>query len=107
VDAFSDTDTGDSHQEQRIGVHIVGTTQFRLQASIVFRGQRPGEIFGANREVFADDEAGLDGMALGGQVVEQTTQAEETLLASVVANRRAQFAKPAKPTQHMGIATEL
>ena len=38
VDAFSDTDTGDSHQEQRIGVHIVGTAQFRLKASIVFRG---------------------------------------------------------------------
>jgi hypothetical protein len=38
VDAFSDPDTGDSHQEQRIGVHIVGTTQFRLQASIVFGG---------------------------------------------------------------------
>jgi len=38
VDAFSDTDTGDSHQEQRIRVHIVGTIQFRLQASIVFRG---------------------------------------------------------------------
>ena len=66
VDAFSDTDTSDSHQEQRIGVQIVGTTQFRLQASIVFRRQRPGEIFGANREVFADDEAGMDGMALGG-----------------------------------------
>jgi hypothetical protein len=66
VDAFSDTDTGDSHQEQRIGVHIVGTTQFRLQASIVFRRQRPGEIFGTNREVFADDEAGMDGVALGG-----------------------------------------
>lgn len=46
-------------------------------------------------------------MALGGQVVEQTAKAEETLLACVVANRRAQFAKPAKPTQHMGIATEL
>ena len=46
-------------------------------------------------------------MALGGQVVEQTTKAEETLLASVAANRRAQFAKPAKPTQPMGITTEL
>jgi hypothetical protein len=49
----------------------------------------------------------LDTVPLGHQVIEQTAQAEETLLASVVANRRAQFAKPAKPTQHMGIATEL
>jgi hypothetical protein len=107
VDAFSDTDTSDSHQEQRIGVQIVGTTQFLLQPLVVFRRQRPGKVFGTNREVFADDETRLDGMALGGQVVEQTAKAEETLLASVVANRRAQFAKPAKPTQHMGIAAEL
>jgi hypothetical protein len=78
-----------------------------LQASIVFRRQRPGKVFGTNREVFAEDETRLDGMTLGGQVVEQTAQAEETLLASVVANRRAQFTKPAKPTEHMGIATEL
>ena len=27
-------------QQQRIGVHIVGPTQFRLQPLIVFRGQR-------------------------------------------------------------------
>ena len=46
-------------------------------------------------------------MALGGQIIEQAAKAEETLLARVVANRRAQFAKPAKPTQHMGIAAEL
>jgi hypothetical protein len=78
-----------------------------LQPSVVIWRQRPGQILGTNREISADDETGLDAMALGSQVVEQTAKAEETLLASVVANRRAQFAKPAKPTQHMGIATEL
>lgn len=49
----------------------------------------------------------LEGMALSGQIVEQSAKAEQTLLASMVANRGAQFAKPAKPTQHVGIATEL
>jgi hypothetical protein len=46
-------------------------------------------------------------MALGGQVVEQAAKAKEALLASVIANRRAQFTKPAKPTQHVRIAAEL
>ena len=46
-------------------------------------------------------------MALSGQIVEQTAKAEQTLLAGVVADRRTQFAKPAEPAQHMGIAAEL
>ena len=43
----------------------------------------------------------------GKLTVKQAAQAEETLLARVIANRRAQFTKPAKPTQHVRIAAEL
>jgi hypothetical protein len=107
VDAFSDSDACDARQQQRIGVQIVYTAQFLVQSAIVFWRQGSGEILRTRREVFADDEAGLDGMALGGQIVEQPAKAEQTLLTSMVANGRAQFAKPAKPTEHMGIATEL
>ena len=88
MDAFSNPDPREASQQESIRIEIVGATQFLLQPLVVFQRQRPGEVFGTNREVFADDETGLDGMALGGQVVEQTAKAEETLLASVVANRR-------------------
>jgi hypothetical protein len=38
VDAFSDTDPCEAHQQQRIGVQIVFTAQCLLQQSIIFRG---------------------------------------------------------------------
>jgi hypothetical protein len=107
VDAFSDTDAGGASQQESIGIQIVCAAQFLLQSPIVFRRQGSGKILWTRRKVFADDETRLEGMALSGQIVEQSTKAEQTLLASMVANRRAQFAKPAKPTQHVGIATEL
>jgi hypothetical protein len=46
-------------------------------------------------------------MALGGQVIEQTTETQEALLALVVADRGTQLAKPPEPAHHVGIATEL
>ncbi len=46
-------------------------------------------------------------MALGRQVVEQAAKAEQALLAGMVAYWRTQFAKPAEPAQHVGIAAEL
>ena len=62
---------------------------------------------GTRREVFADNEAWPDVVALGGQIIKQPAKAEQTLLTSMMADRRAQLAKPPEPTQHVGIATEL
>ena len=107
VDAFSDADSGDARQQERIGIQVVGAAQFLLAGVDRLPGTEAWEIFGTSRKIFADDETGLDGMALGGQVVEQAAKTEQTLLASVVANRRTQLAKPAEPAQHMGIAAEL
>jgi len=61
----------------------------------------------AHRKVFADNETGLEGMALGGQVVEQSAKTKQALLASMVAHGWTQLAEPAERAQHMGIATEL
>ena len=107
VYAFPNADAGKAHQQQGIGVQVVCTAQFLLQPSIIFRGQGSGEILGTYREVFAEDETRLDTMALGGQVIESASKAEQTLLPSMVADRRTQLAKPPEPTQHVGIATEL
>jgi hypothetical protein len=70
VDAFSNPDSRDTSQQEGIGIQAVGTAQFLLQSLIIFRRQRPGEILGTDRKIFADDEARLETMALGGQVVE-------------------------------------
>jgi len=65
VDAPSNTDPGEARQQESIRIEVVGATQFLLQSLIIFRRQRPGEILGTNRKVFADDKARLEGMALG------------------------------------------
>jgi hypothetical protein len=107
VDAFSNPDPGDTSQQQGIGIEVVCAAQFYLQPLIVFWREGPREIFGTNREVFANNETGLERMALGGQVVEQTAKTQEALLARMIADRRTQLAKPPKPAQHVRIATEL
>jgi len=104
VDAFSNPDPREASQQEGIGIQAVCTAQFFLKSLIVFRRQRPGEILGTNRKIFADNQARLEGMALVGQVIEQTAKAEQALLARMVAYRRTQLAKPAEPAQHMGIA---
>ena len=107
VDAFSNADSSDASQQESIGIEVVCSAQFILKPFIIFWRQRPGEILGTNREIFADNQARLEAMALRGQVVEQTTKTEQALLARVVADRRTQLTKPAEPAQHMGIAAEL
>lgn len=46
VDAFSNSDPGETSQQEGIGIQIVCTAQFLLQPLVVFRRQRPGEVFG-------------------------------------------------------------
>jgi hypothetical protein len=107
VDAFSNTDSCDTSQQERIGIKAVGPAQFLLKSPIIFRRQRSGKIFRTRRKVLAEDKAGLERMTLEGQVIEQPAKTKQALLTRMVAHRGAQLAKPAEPTQHVGIATEL
>jgi hypothetical protein len=66
VDAFSNADAGDASQQERIGIEVVCAAQFLLKPFIIFRRQRPWEIFRTNREIFANNETRVDGVALEG-----------------------------------------
>src|ERR1051326_2481192 len=107
VDTFSNADSSYASQQEGIGIQSVGTAQFLLESSIVFRRQGSGEIFRSRRKVLAENKAGLERMTLESQVVKQPAKTKQALLAGMVAHRRTQFAKPAEPAQHVGIATEL
>ena len=107
VDALSNADPGEASQQESMRIQVVGAEQFLLKPLIIFRRQRPREILGANRKVFADNETGLEGMALEGQIRKQAPKTEQMLLAGVVAQGRILIAQPTEPAQHMGIATEL
>jgi hypothetical protein len=107
VDAFSNADSCETSQQESIGIKAVCPAQFLLKSSIIFRRQRSGEIFRTRRKVLAEDKTGLERMTLEGQVIEQPAKTEQALLTRMVADRRAQLAKPSEPAQHMRIATEL
>jgi hypothetical protein len=79
VDALSNADPGEASQQESIRIQVVGAAQFLLQSSIIFGRQRPGEILGTNRKIFADDETRLDGMALQGQILQQAPKTEQML----------------------------
>jgi hypothetical protein len=66
-------------------MEVVGTMQFLLEPLIIFRRKGPGEILGANRKIPADNEIGLEGMALEGQILQQAPETEQMLFAGGVA----------------------
>jgi len=65
VDTFSDADSGKASQQEGIGIEIIFAAQFVLEAMIIFRGQRSGEVFRECRKIFGNNETGLELVALG------------------------------------------
>src|SRR5260370_10256691 len=88
VDAFSNADSGDASQQESIGIQAIGAAQFLLQPFIIFRRQRPGEILWTNGKIFANNETGVEGMALDGQIIKQPAKAQQILLAGMGSWRR-------------------
>jgi hypothetical protein len=69
VDTFSDADSGKPCEPEGIGIQVVFASQFVLEAMIIFRGQRSGEVFRETRKIFGNNETGLEMVALSGQIV--------------------------------------
>jgi len=69
VDTFSDADSSKASQQEGIGIWIIFAAQFVLEAMIIFRGQRSGEVFRECRKIFGNNEAGLELVALSCQIV--------------------------------------
>jgi hypothetical protein len=107
VDTLSNADPGDASQQEGIGIKVVCPVQFLLESLIIFRRQRPGEILRANRKISLDNETGVEGMPLEGQISQQAPKTEQMLFAGGVAQGRILIAEPTEPAQHMGIASEL
>jgi hypothetical protein len=55
---------------------------------VIFGRQRPGEVLGTNRKIFAEDETGPKGMALQSQIVQQAPKTEQMLFPHGVAQGR-------------------
>jgi len=75
-----------------------------LEPLIVLRGKRLGQVLGARREIFSADQPGRKGMAIVGQVLEQTAEAEEVIRAGFVTQGGILLAEATEPTQPMRAA---
>ena len=100
VDAFSETDSGETDKQQRIGVQVVGSPEFLLQQLIVWWGEWSGKIMLPWRKVLGEDQAGWQAMAVVGQVEEQAAELDQVSAASGIGQRGIILcAEPAEPTE--------
>ena len=70
-----------------MGEQIMVAAEFLLETLIVFQGKRPGKVLWPRREVLGENQAGLQGMAYRGQVIEQAPEVEQVFLAGGIAQR--------------------
>ncbi len=71
------------------------------------RRKRSGQITRMRREVLAANQAVLEGVAVGGEVVEQAAETKEAILAGLIAQRGILFAQPAESGEQIRIAPQL
>ncbi|MCP5115530.1 MAG: hypothetical protein GY953_32285 [bacterium] len=107
IDAFADANAGGAGERERLGRPVVSAAEFLLEPPVVVREKRPGQIQRSRRKVLATDEARREGMAVGGQVVEQAAEAQQIIAAGFVRQRRILFRQPAEPAEQVGITTQL
>jgi hypothetical protein len=107
IETFADADSSGADEQEGVGHKIIGAAQFLLQALILLERKGAGQIAGLWREVLATDEVGLNGVTVGGQILEQPPEINEMVEAGYVAQGWLLFAQRTKPTEEMGIAAEL
>ena len=91
IDTLADADSSGASEQQRMGRQVVSAAQFLLEKLIVLRRQRSGQIFWLRGKVLATNQAGLDGMSVGGQVLQQTAEVEQAMDTGFVAQRYASY----------------
>ena len=77
VDALAKADSGGPDEQECIGVEIIGSAQLPLQELILLRRKRSGKIVSFCGEILSANEVGLQGVAVGGQIVQQPAQTNE------------------------------
>jgi hypothetical protein len=107
VDAFANADAGEAGEQKGVRKQVVGTAQLLLQSLIVFDRKRSWKILVPRREILAANQFGLDVVAVGSQIVQQTTEEDQVLSTGFVAQGWILFAQVTEPAQQMRIAAEL
>jgi hypothetical protein len=74
---------------------------------IVLQREGSGQIAGFGREVFATEKIGLNGVAVGGQIIQQPAETNEVIAESFVVQGRLSFTQPPEPAEQMRVAAQL
>jgi len=107
VDAFAAADPGGADEQECIRVEIIGSEQLLLQEMIVLRGKRFGKIVRWWREVFSTNEIVLNGVAVGGKIIQQAAKTNEVIDAGCIAQGQLLFTQPTEPAEQMRITAQL
>src|SRR5260370_8495988 len=107
VDAFAAADPGGADEQECIRVEIIGSEQLLLQEMIVLRGKRFGKIVRWWREVFSTNEIVLNGVAVGGKIIQQAAKTNEGIDAGCIAQGQLLFTQPTEPAEQMRITAQL
>ena len=90
-----------------MGGQVIGTPQLLLEALIMVRRERSGKVMRELREILGEDQAGLQGMVLRCEIVEQTTESVQVMRAADIGQARRFLAEAAKPAKQMRVAAQL
>jgi hypothetical protein len=104
---FGAADSSGAHEQERVGVEVVGAAEFLLQPLVVIRAQSSGQLLGHPWKVRHANHIALNAMAIGGQIIEQTPEIHEIVQASLIAQGGALLMQPTEPAQYVGIAAQL
>jgi len=107
INAFSNADPGGAGEQQGIRRQVIQAAEFLLQPLILFWGKRSGKILRLRWEILWEDQPGLKGMAVVGEVQEQAPEAKQIYLTSMIGQRRSLLAKATEPPEQVGIAAQL
>ena len=77
IQTFPDTDSGSPYEAESKGLHGAALPELLLEALILVRGKRTGQVVVAQGKVLATNQVRLKAMTTVGQVAEQTAEQDE------------------------------
>lgn len=77
IQTFPDTDSSSSYEAESMGLHGVALVQLLLEALILVRGKRPGQVVVAKGKVLATNQIRGKAMTTVAQVTQQTAEQDQ------------------------------
>ena len=77
IQTFPDTDSGSAYEAESMSLYGVALPELLLEALILVRGKRPGQVVVAKGKVLATNQIRGKAMTTVGQVAQQTAEQDQ------------------------------